>query len=189
MDVTSFLQLKPVFAAIYPSVDVLLHASHEGGNLGRVLLGGIVAVIGAIYAWRVTSMSGLQTIWTGIAIEIAGFGGDAYWHSIHGADKVGLIPPAHWLIILGAVVALVGATRAWENADDSTAHVAAVAGISASAQMVGAVWDNALHYAGTEPAPTALPHLLKSIGLILLLLSGLVAAGVKWRMKTATATE
>lgn len=189
MNLISVLQLNHVVTPIYLLAEVLLHASHEAGNLNGVLLGGFITVTGAIYSWWTSKLSGIQTIWIGIALEVAGFGGDAYWHGVHGGEEIGLIPPAHWLIILGSIVALVGAIKAWQHTDGPTAYTAATASVTAAAQVVGAVWDNSLHYSGIEPASTALPHLLQSIGLILLVLSVLVMTGIEWRAERATPTK
>jgi hypothetical protein len=183
-------QLEFVSGVANPSGTVFLHTSSSPwGGWEGILIGVVVTLVGAAYAWRVTRVSGIQVLWIGIVLEMAGFGGDAYWHRVLGAKDVGLVPPAHWLIILGAVVALVGAIRTWRNTDSGVAYPAVVASVAASAQVVGTAWDNALHYTGTEPAPTALPHLLKSLGMVLLLLAALVVVGAEWRTRTATPTE
>lgn len=125
---------------------------------------------GPVEYWR---QHGQTFLLLGVGLTLAGIAYDAYWHSHHGVADVG-IPAPHYVTLLGMVVALVGIVAARAGATGRRRIAFSIGLIAAVAQLVGATWDNLLHYVGQEPAPWAAPHALSRIGFLTLLVVVLV---------------
>lgn len=155
------------------SIHVSLHSS--GSHLAGTLLSSAVpqryvqlllaalALLGAVVAWRRGGK--FQYLWTGLAVEFVGFFADGYWHLAIQSDDIGTVPPAHWVTMVGMVLVLIGTIVAYRELEGPLRWLLAVTAAVAVVQFTGALWDNWLHFQGIEPAPTAMPHLMKNLGL------------------------
>lgn len=117
----------------------------------------------------------------GLFIEIAGIVGDAYWHTVLHIHDVGSVPPPHWVILLGMVIALGGVLKGRAISGETRRSIYTIGVIAAVGQLLGAAWDNYLHLNGNEPAVWALPHALYRAGFLVLVTLGVVLV-VRWRL-------
>jgi hypothetical protein len=121
----------------------------------------------------------MSVVWLGIVLQIVSIVFDSYWHATHGPEAH--IQPVHWLTVLGIIIAVVGVVIAWKRLESTHRAAVTIAVLGVSGQIVGIVWDEALHIIGEEPAPTALPHLLPLLGLLILIVGAVGTSTLQWR--------
>lgn len=180
---------------VAPVADLLvpLHAGSHGGIVPSPKWLALLAVVaaGLGYAWYAELLGGFQLLGLGVLTAFVGNGLDQYWHSVHPGGELGVVPPAHFVALLGALVAFGGCVRAFRRRDGLHAGLAALGGLSAAVMLLGRTWDNVLHYQGFEPAAQAPPHLLGAVGMLGLLgTTGLVGVVLAVpRLRSALGSE
>ncbi|MFC0215035.1 hypothetical protein ACFFK0_21810 [Paenibacillus chartarius] len=111
----------------------------------------------------------------GVGIEITGIVWDTLYHERFGYDELYMIPPAHYMDLVGAPFLFIMSILLLRGKKAPAWPLYFIIA-GTLIQTVGWVWDNVgYHLRGIEPSPLAPPHIALNIGLLFMVVFSITA--------------